>query len=359
MIKIKRPKLSCVLIVKNEEELLPGCLDSIKPIWDELVIVDTGSTDHTPAIAKAYDAELGYFDWCDDMSAARNYAETLCHSDYIYWQDADERLLEGHDAIRQIVEEGKLDGIAPLMRFSAADTYFRQELLHKNLPVWKWKGAVHEWLAGPCRTERRDIVVTQVGRSSGDRANVKDIFEALRSNFQHREFTERHLFYLAREHLYKGHLWECIGLVLVLLGTPVTWPLQRSRAAIVAGDCYNTLGDENAAREMYLRAIDEYAEWAEPYFALGEQARLQGRYVEAIGWLLASTGFDPGGFYYDQTIYQWRRYDSLAVSYYELHHYKEALHWGQLALGGNPGEKRLGDNLKWYMDALEQEVAVP
>ncbi len=80
------------MIVKNEELILRRCLDSLQGVYDELVIVDTGSSDSTRSIASDYTDKVYDFEWCDDFSAARNFAFDKCSMDYIYTADADEVL---------------------------------------------------------------------------------------------------------------------------------------------------------------------------------------------------------------------------------------------------------------------------
>jgi tetratricopeptide (TPR) repeat protein len=86
-------KLSFCAIVKNEAHNLDRCLASVKPYVDELIVVDTGSTDDTVAIAQNYGAKISYFEWCNDFAAARNYACTLTTGDWILTLDADEELV--------------------------------------------------------------------------------------------------------------------------------------------------------------------------------------------------------------------------------------------------------------------------
>lgn len=86
--------ISACMIVKNEEKILARCLDSLKGIWDELIIVDTGSTDKTKEIAAQYTDKIYDFKWIDDFSAARNFAMEKATCDYIYTPDADEILDE-------------------------------------------------------------------------------------------------------------------------------------------------------------------------------------------------------------------------------------------------------------------------
>lgn len=84
--------VSLCMIVKNEEKFLPACLESIEKYVQQIIIVDTGSTDNTIEIAKSYGAEIYHFDWVDDFSAARNESIKYATNDWIFWMDADEQL---------------------------------------------------------------------------------------------------------------------------------------------------------------------------------------------------------------------------------------------------------------------------
>lgn len=92
-------KISAVMIVRNEVDTLPGCLKTILGYVDEVVIVDTGSTDGTPYLIDSW-TELagntkivrGTFEWQDDFSAARNYAMSLATGDWLFTVDADDRV---------------------------------------------------------------------------------------------------------------------------------------------------------------------------------------------------------------------------------------------------------------------------
>src|SRR5262245_717359 len=88
------PRVSLTMIVKNEEANLPDCLTSVADLVDEIVIVDTGSTDRTKEVAARFGARVFNFPWIDDFSAARN--ETLRHAtgEWIFWLDADDRVDE-------------------------------------------------------------------------------------------------------------------------------------------------------------------------------------------------------------------------------------------------------------------------
>ena len=88
--------ISLCMIVKNEEAVLARCLDSVADLVDELIIVDTGSTDATREIAGQYTDKVYEFEWIDDFSAARNYSISKATMEYIYVADADEVLDENN-----------------------------------------------------------------------------------------------------------------------------------------------------------------------------------------------------------------------------------------------------------------------
>ncbi len=89
---MKKQTVSLCMIVKNEERFLEDCLKSVADVADQIVIVDTGSLDSTPDIARKYNAEIYNFKWVDDFSAARNESIRHATGDWILWMDADERL---------------------------------------------------------------------------------------------------------------------------------------------------------------------------------------------------------------------------------------------------------------------------
>jgi glycosyltransferase involved in cell wall biosynthesis len=86
--------ISLCLIVRNEQELLPRCLDSVRGVVDEIILVDTGSTDNTIKIAETYGARIYHYVWSDDFAAARNVSLAQANCEWILVLDADEVLTE-------------------------------------------------------------------------------------------------------------------------------------------------------------------------------------------------------------------------------------------------------------------------
>lgn len=97
--------ISLCMIVKNEDEVLARCLDTVADLMDEIIIVDTGSTDKTKEIAARYTDKIYDFEWIKDFSAARNFSFSKATMDYIYAPDADELLDEENRERFRILKE--------------------------------------------------------------------------------------------------------------------------------------------------------------------------------------------------------------------------------------------------------------
>lgn len=149
------PRVSLCMIVKNEARLLADCLKSARPIADQLIVVDTGSTDQSPAIAKAHGAEVYHHPWEGDFSKARNQSLSYATGDWIFILDGDE-LIDGEslDHFRAL----DLGPNAPeAYRFQVLNFttdralpeeagLISQVRLFKNKPQHKYGGIVHNQL---------------------------------------------------------------------------------------------------------------------------------------------------------------------------------------------------------------------
>jgi tetratricopeptide (TPR) repeat protein len=141
------PRLTVFLIVKNEERFLGRCLESVRGLAHQIVVVDTGSTDGTMEIAKKFNAEIHEFAWNDDFSAARNEALKYATGDWVLALDADEELMAEHR--QTILEEMQAAGVMayrlPIISKGREDEgcgYVPR--LFRNAPGLFYVGRVHE-----------------------------------------------------------------------------------------------------------------------------------------------------------------------------------------------------------------------
>ncbi len=90
--RVRLADISLCMIVRDEERVIGACLESAKPFFREIIVVDTGSTDRTVEIARAAGARVEHFEWCDSFSAARNESLKYAKGKWIFWMDADDTL---------------------------------------------------------------------------------------------------------------------------------------------------------------------------------------------------------------------------------------------------------------------------
>ena len=135
--------VSACLIIRDEERYLPSCLSQLTAFADEIVIVDTGSTDRSLEIANSYGARVFHSPWENDFAAARNLGLTQAHGDWILYIDADELLQAQPVQQRQLTAA---DAIAATVRFCAKARLqpYRELRLFRNRPDIRFSGAIHE-----------------------------------------------------------------------------------------------------------------------------------------------------------------------------------------------------------------------
>ncbi len=143
----KSPSLTVCMIVRNEEKFLRRSLESVRDIANQIVVVDTGSTDRTVEIAKEFGAEIHHFTWCDDFSAARNVALEHATGDWVLSLDADEELLlESKEVLRREINAASVIAyrlpIADAGRETDGVNYVPR--LFRNAPGLHFVGRIHE-----------------------------------------------------------------------------------------------------------------------------------------------------------------------------------------------------------------------
>ncbi|MFT3881793.1 MAG: glycosyltransferase [Gemmatales bacterium] len=169
--------VSLCMILKNEEGNLAACLDGIHDLVQEMVIVDTGSTDATKAIAEKYGAKVVDFPWVDSFAAARNVSLEHASGDYIFWLDADDRVDEANraklKALFSTLHIGEMMGVDmkcvclpdPISGVTTVVDHIR---LFPRHPAIRWKYRIHEQILPAIRQKGgtvrfADIHIQHVG----------------------------------------------------------------------------------------------------------------------------------------------------------------------------------------------------
>ena len=163
--------VSLCMIVRDEATRLRACLESVRPWVSEMVVVDTGSTDDTLAIARSLGARVGEFAWCDDFAAARNAALALTRGRWILWLDADE-LLDSDRAARLPLLVDRSAGAKPLL-YRVLVRHWREDQdgaggtvlqysgrLFERHPQVLWSGIIHERVVHLHGSDQLEVVTT-------------------------------------------------------------------------------------------------------------------------------------------------------------------------------------------------------
>jgi len=186
-------KLSVSMIVKNEQENIAQCLNSVKDA-DEIIVVDTGSEDETPDIAKSMGAKVFFFPWRDNFAEAYNFADSRCQGDWILSIDADERLEKGGiKKIKKVVKDEPFDYIDVKIDYEKSYHYYPKVI--RNTEYNYWIGAIHHTLASRCKWNKKDITI-YAHRSVSHRRDPDRTIRILRKELEkHPELLRERFFY--------------------------------------------------------------------------------------------------------------------------------------------------------------------
>lgn len=140
------PRLSLAMIVRDEAARLQACLESVHGFVDELVVVDTGSLDDTPAIAARCGAAVHHLDWPGDFAPARNHALELVSGEWVLVLDADERLRpEAIEPLCRLMQQpdALLINLLRVELGASQSPYSSVSRLFRRHPAIRWSGAYH------------------------------------------------------------------------------------------------------------------------------------------------------------------------------------------------------------------------
>jgi tetratricopeptide (TPR) repeat protein len=165
-----RPRVSLTLITRNEESQLRLCLEPVRDLVDEIIVVDTGSTDHTRQVAADLGARVSEFTWCDDFAAARNETLERATGDWVFWLDADDRIDgENRQRLQNLLASLTLDDRAYMMACISLPQYpvdpaivLPHCRLFRRHPAIRWSRRVHEQILPAVERQGHAITATDI-----------------------------------------------------------------------------------------------------------------------------------------------------------------------------------------------------
>lgn len=292
--------ISLCMIVKNEETVLARCLDSIFDMVDEIIVVDTGSTDRTKEIARKYTHRVFDFVWVDDFSAARNFAYSQATMDYQMWLDADdvfppqerEKLLLLKATLAPNVDVVTMQYYTHFDQSNRPILVSTRERLTKREKNYAWEGAVHECIPLKGNILHSDIVIWHK-KQPMETVSTRNlaIYEGLEAKGQ--LLTPREHYYFARELKDHQHYAKSCYYFERFLAGKQGWVEDNIAACFCLAACYNALNDQEKVLPALLRSFMFDSPRAEVCCEIGYHYMRQKSYQTALDWFRIAAGLRP------------------------------------------------------------------
>ncbi len=355
--------LSLCMIVKNEEQVLTRCLESITDCFDEIIILDTGSTDKTKEIAKRYTSFVYETEWKNDFSLARNEVFSYASGDYIMWMDADDILTEENKQKLIALKKG-MDGTVDLYLMNYATAYDennvptfyfqRERIVRRNAPH-HWEGVVHETLH--CNG-RRQVVEMYISHKSVKKSYSRRNLLIFESKLAADGFLPpREQFYYARELFYHKQYLEAQKQLSAYLASPFGWTENRIEAYLFLSKCFEQRGDISTALQTLFISFYESLPRSETACEIGRLHMLQERYTDAIWWYrlaLENSAPPTEGAFINQDYVELIPCLQLCVCFDKIKDYTTAKYYHDRIAVKRPENEAVRHNQR-YFQALEQK----
>lgn len=349
--------LSLCMIVKNEEACLSRCLDSAAGAADEIIIVDTGSSDRTVEIAKKYTDKVYSFEWIDDFSAARNFSFSKASMDYCMWLDADDVILKNDlEQLKALKASLSADTDIVMMRYNTAFDeagnplfiYYRERIIRNNSHYF-WQGEIHEAIVPSGNIIYSQAAVTHKKETVSDPERNLRIFEKMIS--EHKILSPREKFYYARELYYHKQFNKAISVFNDFLNSDKAWTENKIDACRILADCYIAENDAKSAMSVLSRSLTYDSPRAEICCKLAEILVNSGKYNEAAFWYETALSLTPnpqsGGFVLPDC-YGFIPAVWLCVCYDRMGNYEKSYQFNELALSFKPNSEAALSNKRYF-----------
>jgi len=351
-----QPSISLCMIVKNEANLLPACLESVARSVDEIILVDTGSTDETIPIAERFGAAVIRHPWNNHFAEARNAALERASGSWILFLDADERLYEYElEQLRSYAQLTQPEGFfLQVWNHSsnnpAEDTIVRNPIIRmfRNRPEHRFTGRIHEQITTSITTHNPEAIFhmtnviihhygylkEQVVSKDKVHRNTSLLTDALAED-PHNPFIQ---FNLAVEHMRSGNISAALDLLLQAseqLNARTSYYHLVLKYIIL---CHIQLQKWSEAITVCNEGISQYPEYTDLREQKAACLRLTGRPEQAVTVLLEALRFGPppAHFHSETGTGTYLTCYALGQSYEALSDDLQAIQWYTQALEHHP-----------------------
>lgn len=355
--------ISLCMIVKNEEEVLARCLESVKETVDEIIIVDTGSKDKTKEIAFKYTDKVFDFKWRDDFSKARNYSFSKAESDYILWLDADDVLMyKDKEKLKNLKETINKNLDVIMMKYNTSFdengnvtfSYYRERLI-KNIKKDLWKGFIHEAISPFGNVFYSDIAVTHMKIRESDKDRNIEIFEKHIKKGE--TLSKREQFYYSRELFYHERYNEAIDNFNKFLNMKDIFLENRIDAYRLLSYCHKKTGNPTKEIQILFESFIYDTPRAEVCCDIGNYFLTKNNIDIAVYWYkraLECERKDEKGGFISEDCYGYIPLIQLCVCYDKKGNIKKANEYNELAGVLKPASREYKLNKEYFNRILNE-----
>lgn len=348
--------ISLCMIVKDEENVIERCLKSVKGIFDEIIIVDTGSSDSTKKIVSKYTDKIYDYKWNNDFSEARNYSFSKATCDYIMWLDADDVLLE-EDAkkLKQLI--ATMDGTVDV--YMLKYNYWQdengkpslvqeRERIFKKENNYKWISPIHEIIIPSGNIKKVDIYITHKKHKIQDPQRNLKIFKRMID--EGKKFDERLEYCYAKELYFLNNIDEAIKEYEKFISKYIN-EYERLKeymysAIIELSDCYKRKNLSDKELETLMLILKKQIPKQECLTRIGDVFLRSKKYELAVYWF--KLAIDCKEEEVNKDYEKFLPYISLGVCYYWLNDIEKANEYNEKAGQEKPDDLTYIANKKIY-----------
>lgn len=354
--------ISLCMIVKNEEDVIGRCLESIKDLVDEINIVDTGSTDKTKQIVEQFTDRIFDFEWIQHFAAARNYSFQQATQEFILWLDADDVFTaEDQKKFKALKESFPADSDAVTMNYNLSfddegnvSSLLKRYRLVRRDKQFQWIGAVHEYLEVDGILYDSDVAVSHLPLSHDHTRNISIYRQLVQSG---ESLSPRDTFYYANELMDHDFNEDAIFYYEQFLTSKLGWVEDNIRACFKLADCYSNLNDKENNLTSILRSFEYDIPRPEACCRLGYHFMEQAKNYEAIFWYEQALVIiqKPNAPFQDITFTSWLPHLQLCVLYDRLQQYELANAHNELARTFLPNDEKILYNKNYFERILKKD----
>ncbi|NLO85850.1 MAG: glycosyltransferase family 2 protein [Clostridiales bacterium] len=349
--------LSLCMIVKNESDVIARCLTCIKDIADEIIVVDTGSTDDTKEIVSRFTDKVYDYQWHDDFAAARNFSFSKATMQYTMWLDADDVIDEENQQLLLRLKENLSPSIdMVLMRYDVAFdesgrptmSYYRERIMRTSMK-YQWIGEIHEVIFQTGNLEQREIFIKHQKLHPTETGRNLRIFQKMIADGK--TLDQRQRYYYARELMYNGDYVAATRELDSYLADDLGWIENKIGACKDLANCLQWQKQPHKALDALLKSFSYDAPRAEICCDIGSHFIDQQSFQTAIFWYALAVQRplnEENGAFCLRDCYDYIPYMQLCVCYDRIGDHKTAMYYNEKAAAIKPDDQGVLFNRQYF-----------